>query len=61
VGTRLTRAAIEIIKGFACDIAQNQIPKVQAMNSKYPALIEGDGVMTTQGDDDKEGKMGINF
>jgi hypothetical protein len=51
---------LDLIKGFACNMAQNQIPKVQALSSKYPVLIEGDGVVTTQGDD-KEGKMGINF
>jgi hypothetical protein len=56
----LTSALVDIIQGFAADIAEAAIVSIQSMNAEYPALVEGDGIMTTQ-EDNKKGKVGTHF
>jgi hypothetical protein len=57
---RLTFVSADIIQGFACEMPQNDIPKIEAMNTAYPPTVETDGYVTTQGDD-KKGKDEIHF
>jgi hypothetical protein len=39
---------------------KKDIPSIQAMDSKYPPLVEGDGLVTTQTKDEND-KVGIYF
>ncbi|CAI6333900.1 unnamed protein product [Periconia digitata] len=46
-----------IIKGFAAELPKSAMETIQAMDATWPALIESDGLVTTQGD--KGDKVGI--
>ena len=50
---------VAIINAFAASVPENTFTEIQAMGTdEYPATVEGDGIMTTQGDK-KEGGVGI--
>jgi hypothetical protein len=51
-------APADIIKGFACEVAETAVPNIQALSTQYPPLVEGDGIVTTQGE---KGKDGVHF
>ena len=38
-----------IIKGFAAQLPKSAMETIQTMSTEYPALIESDGLVTTQG------------
>ncbi|KAF2250627.1 hypothetical protein BU26DRAFT_517454 [Trematosphaeria pertusa] len=44
-----------IIKGFACQAPASILETVSAMSAEFPALIESDGIMTTQEQESKAG------
>ncbi|KAF1961376.1 hypothetical protein CC80DRAFT_488666 [Byssothecium circinans] len=44
-----------IIKGFAAELPKSAMETIQTLSAEFPALIESDGVVTTQG----EKKAGI--
>ena len=48
---------IDIIKGFAAELPKSAMETIQTMSTEYPALIESDGIVTTQGN--KGDKVGI--
>ena len=56
---RLTSVSVDIFPGFAADIPKNNVPKIEALSTEYPALVESDGIVTTQGD--KKDESGIHF
>lgn len=45
----------DIIKGFACQAPASILETVSAMSAEFPALIESDGIMTTQEQESKAG------
>jgi len=51
--------SVDIFPGFAADIPKNNVPKIEALSTEYPALVESDGIVTTQGD--KKDESGIHF
>ena len=47
-----------IINAFAARVPENMFTEIQALSTEFPAVIEGDGIVTTQ--DTKQGdKMDI--
>jgi len=36
-----------IIKGFAAEVSATTLEKVEAMNAQFPAIIEEDGIAST--------------